>query len=219
MLPERWVLASASPRRRWLIQLLGRPIEVLSVSVDEMPKPQEDPAAYAARLALAKVAAGAQLAPDALVLSADTVVDLEGEILGKPEGVQEARAMLQALRGRPHQVHTAVALYNPLRSEHSLEIATTRVWMRSYTDEEIEAYLATGDPLDKAGAYAIQHPGFRPAQMVEGCYAAVVGLPLCHIAQALRRWGWSPPEDLPARCQSALEHLCTVYPQILAFSR
>ncbi len=219
MLPERWVLASASPRRRTLIQLLGHPIEVLSVSIDETPEPREDPAAYAARLALAKAAAGARLAPDALVLAADTLVDLEGKILGKPEGTQKARAMLQALRGRPHQVHTAVAVYNPSRGEHLLEVATTRVWMRPYTDPEIEIYLATGDPLDKAGAYAIQHPGFQPVRMVEGCYAAVVGLPLCHIAQALRRWGWSPPEDLPARCQSALGHRCAVYPEIFASSR
>lgn len=215
MLPERWVLASASPRRRKLIQLLGHPVEVLSVLIDETPRSHEDPVAYAARLALAKATAGAQLAPDALVLAADTVVDLEGEILGKPEGVQEARAMLQALRGRPHRVHTAVTLYNPFRGEPLLEVATTRVWMRPYIDEEIETYLATGDPLDKAGAYAIQHPGFRPAQRVEGCYAAVVGLPLCHLARALRRWGWSPPEDLPARCTSTLEHPCTVYPEIL----
>ncbi|MCS6962566.1 Maf family protein [Thermoflexus sp.] len=216
MIPKRWVLASASPRRQMLIQLLGYPVEVLSISIDETPKPNEDPAACAARLALAKAAAGARLAPDALVLAADTVVDLEGEILGKPEGTQEARAMLQALRGRPHQVHTAVALYHPFRGEYLLEVATTRVWMRSYTDEEIEAYLATGDPMDKAGAYAIQHPGFQPARIVEGCYAAVVGLPLCHLARALRRWGWSPSEDLPTRCQSALEHLCTAYPEILA---
>ncbi|WP_322800182.1 Maf family protein [Thermoflexus sp.] len=216
MLPERWVLASASPRRRTLIQLLGHPVELLPVSIDETPAPHEDPAACAARLALAKAAAGARLAPDALVLAADTVVDLNGAILGKPEGVEEARAMLQALRGRPHHVHTAVALYHPWQDELLLEVATTQVWMRSYTDEEIEAYLATGDPLDKAGAYAIQHLGFQPARRVEGCYAAVVGLPLCHLARALRRWGWSPPEDLPTRCQSTLGHACSVYPDILA---
>ncbi|WP_376788408.1 Maf family protein [Thermoflexus sp.] len=216
MIPERWVLASASPRRRTLIQLLGHPVELLAVSIDEAPAPHEQPTACAARLALAKAAAGARLAPDALVLAADTVVDLNGAILGKPEGMQEARAMLQALRGCPHHVHTAVALYNPWRDELLLEVATTQVWMRSYTDEEIEVYLATGDPLDKAGAYAIQHPGFQPARMVEGCYAAVVGLPLCHLARALRRWGWSPPEDLPTRCQSTLEHVCSVYPDILA---
>lgn len=215
-IPERWVLASASPRRQRLIQLLGHPVEVLRVSIDETPEPDEDPGACAIRLALAKAIAGARLAPDALILAADTVVDLDRRILGKPENVQEARAMLQALRGRPHAVHTAVALYLPRRDEHLLEVATTRVWMRPYTEEEIEAYLATGDPLDKAGAYAIQHPGFRPAQEIEGCYAAVVGLPLCHLARALRRWGWSPPEDLPARCQSILEHPCIVYPEILA---
>ncbi|GBD09365.1 Septum formation protein Maf [Candidatus Thermoflexus japonica] len=215
-IPERWVLASASPRRQRLIQLLGHPVEVLRVSIDETPEPDEDPGSCAARLALAKAVAGARLAPDALILAADTVVDLDGRILGKPENVQEARAMLQALRGRPHAVHTAVALYLPRRDEHLLEVATTRVWMRPYTEEEIEAYLATGDPLDKAGAYAIQYPEFRPAQGVEGCYAAVVGLPLCHLARALRRWGWSPPEDLPARCQSILEQSCFVYPEILA---
>ncbi len=215
MIPARWVLASASPRRRMLLSLLGHPVEILPVSVDETPEPGEAPAACAARLAMAKAAAAASMAPDALILAADTVVDLEGEILGKPSGASEARAMLQALRGRPHFVHTAIALYHPLRREHLLEVATTRVWMRSYTDDEIEAYLATGDPLDKAGAYAIQHPDFRPALRVDGCYAAVIGLPLCHLARALRRWGGFPPADLPDRCQTTLAHRCEVYPEIL----
>ncbi len=215
MIPARWVLASASPRRRMLLSLLGHPVEVLSVSIDETPRPGEAPAACAARLAMAKTAAAVSIAPNALILAADTVVDLEGEILGKPSGAAEAWAMLQALRGRPHLVHTAIALYHPLRREHLLEVATTRVCMRPYTDDEIEAYLATGDPFDKAGAYAIQHPDFRPALRVEGCYAAVIGLPLCHLARALRRWGGSPPADLPDRCQTALAHRCEVYPEIL----
>ncbi|MFN3928826.1 MAG: Maf family protein [Thermoflexus sp.] len=213
-LPERWVLASASPRRRMLIQLLEHPVEIMPVSIDETPEPLEAAAACAARLAIAKAMAAAQQAPDALILAADTVVELEGKILGKPEGVLEARAMLRALRGRSHAVHTAVALYHPDRRGCLLEVATTWVRMRAYTDEEIEAYLATGDPLDKAGAYAIQHASFQPAQEVVGCYAAVVGLPLCHLARALRRWGWSPPAALPERCQSALQHRCLVYPEI-----
>jgi len=215
-IPARWVLASASPRRRMLIQLLGHPVEVLPVSVAEIPEPGEDPVGHAARLAMAKLRAAMPLAPHALIIAADTVVDLEGEILGKPEDAAAARAMLRALRGRPHRVHTALALYHPLRGEIRLEIATTRVGMRPYTEAEIEAYIATGDPMDKAGAYGIQHPAFRPAAWVEGCYAAVVGLPLCHLARALGRWGWRPPEDLPDRCQAALSHRCTVYPQILS---
>lgn len=214
-IPARWVLASASPRRRALIALLGHPVEVLPVPADETPWPGEDPVGYAVRLARAKLEAAIPQAPDALIIAADTVVDFEGEILGKPADAAAARAMLRALRGRPHSVHTAIALYHPLRKERQLEVATARVAMRPYTDAEIEAYIATGDPFDKAGAYAIQHPTFRPAAGVEGCYAAVVGLPLCHLARALRRWGWPPPADLPDRCQAALSHPCMVYPQIL----
>jgi len=215
MIPARWILASASPRRRALITLLGHPVEVLPVEIDESPQPGETPPACAARLARAKVKAARLQAPEALILAADTVVDLEGRILGKPADAEEARAMLRALRGRTHQVHTAVAVHHPLRGETRVEVATARVIMRSYADEEIEAYLATGDPFDKAGAYAVQHPTFRPAAAVVGCYAAVVGLPLCHLARILRRWGWAPPADLPDRCQAALAHRCSVYPEIL----
>jgi septum formation protein len=215
MIPERWVLASASPRRRALIALLGHPVEILPVEIDESPRPGEPPPACAARLAQAKVEAARLRTPEALLLAADTVVDLEGRILGKPADAEEARALLRALRGRPHLVHTAVAVHHPLRGETRVEVATTGAIMRSYTNEEVEAYLATGDPFDKAGAYAVQHPAFRPAAAVEGCYAAVVGLPLCHLARILRRWGWTPPADLPDRCQAALAHCCSVYPEIL----
>jgi septum formation protein len=215
MIPERWVLASASPRRRALITLLGHPVEILPVEIDESPQPGEGPPACAARLARAKVEAARLQAPEALILAADTVVDLEGQILGKPADAEEARGMLRALRGRAHLVHTAVAVHHPPWGETRVEVATARVIMRAYADEEIEAYLATGDPFDKAGAYAVQHPTFRPAAAVEGCYAAVVGLPLCHLTRILRRWGWTPPADLPDRCQAALAHRCSVYPEIL----
>jgi septum formation protein len=148
MIPERWVLASASPRRRALITLLGHPVEILPVEIDESPQPGEGPPACAARLARAKVEAARLQAPEALILAADTVVDLEGQILGKPADAEEARGMLRALRGRAHLVHTAVAVDHPPWGETRVEVATARVIMRAYADEEIEAYLATGDPFD-----------------------------------------------------------------------
>lgn len=216
MIPARWILASASPRRRALIQLLGHPVEPMPVAVDEVPRPGEDPIACAVRLAEAKAQAAARHAPEALILAADTVVDLGGRILGKPRDAAEAREMLRALRNAPHWVHTALVVLPPPPGRRQVEVASTRVTMRPYRDEEIEAYIASGDPFDKAGAYAIQHSTFRPAAEVTGCYAAVVGLPLCHLARALRRLGWTPPADLPERCQEALRHSCTVYPEILA---
>ncbi|MCS6801033.1 MAG: nucleoside triphosphate pyrophosphatase [Chloroflexota bacterium] len=183
----RLLLLSASPRRRDLLAASGLSFEVCPVAIDETPRPGESPAQLAERLAREKAA----VAPvrDAWGIAADTVVALEGEVFGKPATPEEAVAMLRRLRGRWHEVYTAVAVRRPDGVLLSA-VDRTRVLMRSYSDQEIAAYVASGDPLDKAGAYAIQHPGFRPVERIEGRYDTVVGLPVPLVMQLLDAAGW-----------------------------
>lgn len=191
--PRPLVLASASPRRRELLATLGRPFTVQAADLDESLRPGEAPDAYGARLALAKagaVAAGLGAAA-ATVVGADTLVVLEGAILGKPADEAEATAMLRRLRGRAHQVITALAVLDARSGRHLLDCAWTRVQIRDYGEAELAAYVAGGDPLDKAGAYAIQHAGFRPVARLEGSETNVIGLPLGLLAKLL---GWLEQE-------------------------
>ena len=184
------LLASNSPRRRELIQLTGWSFRVQPADVDESVLPGEPADEYVLRLAEVKARAVASYAaPGELIVAADTTVADGDEILGKPVGAAEARAVLASLRGRVHQVYTALAVYEPASDRLTTELAATDVPMREYTDEEIEAYIATGDPFDKAGSYAIQHAEFRPVENLTGCYANVVGLPLCHLVRAAARLG------------------------------
>lgn len=211
------VLASNSPRRRQLLSLTGWDFTVWVADVDETPLANETPAAYVLRLAQTKARTIAERSPAArLILAADTTVVEGGDILGKPADAAEAVAMLTRLRGRTHQVYTGIAL---LRSDDNLlltDLCITDVPMRSYTDEEIHAYVASGDPLDKAGAYAIQHPGFRAVARMDGCYAGVMGLPLCHVVRLMRRMNVPPAADVPANCQKLLEYDCPVFETILS---
>jgi MAF protein len=214
--PPRFVLASASPRRRQLLALGGWAFEVAPADVDETPRPGEAPGGYVRRLAEDKARAAAGLRPEAdAVIAADTTVVQGGEILGKPADAAEAEAMLRRLRGRDHQVLTAIAVLRLSDGRLESDLAATSVPMRDYSDEEMAAYIASGDPFDKAGAYAIQHPGFDPAPDIGGCYANVVGLPLCHLTRTLARLGFAPRADVPAACQHELEYDCPVYRQIL----
>jgi septum formation protein len=220
------LLASASPRRRELIKLLGLPVETTSADVDEVPLPGERAAEMAQRLSREKaLAAARQILPpphrgasqftSRLILASDTVVSLDGEPLGKPRDAAEARSMLRRLRGRIHQVYTAITLID-LQTDRSIaDLAGSDVPMRRYTDAEIEAYIASGDPFDKAGAYAIQHAGFRPVEDFSGCFANVMGLPLCHVARSLRRTGVEAPNDVPMLCQAHLRYDCPVFEEIL----
>ena len=138
------------------------------------------------RLAEGKARAvfAAQVPVDSLIIAADTTVADGTDILGKPVDEQQAVEMLTRLRGHQHQVYTAVALLRAADGALLLDACVTDVPMRDYTPQEIAAYVATGDPLDKAGAYAIQHAGFHPVEHLEGCYANVVGLPLCHLRRS-----------------------------------
>ena len=209
---EGILLASQSPRRRELIKLLGLPVQAAAADVDETPLPAETPAAYVRRLAETKARA---LAPSLKerremrwIVAADTAVVADGEILGKPADETEAAAMLRRLRGRSHAVLTGVAVLDTATGRIKTSVERTAVFMRAFHDDEIAAYVASGDPLDKAGAYAIQNRAFSPVARIEGCYANVVGLPLCTLACLLRELGASPAADVPARCVAALGYNC-----------
>ena len=213
MAPPKLYLASASPRRRQFFQALGIPFSVQPADIEEAPAPGETPISMVERLATAKALSfGERLVqegrarneidfavdyvptsqPILIVVGADTVVALDGESLGKPQNADEARAMLQHLRGRSHFVHTAVAV---LRfAERSRQAArcvvnSTTVTMRGYTDDEIAKFVSTDAPMDKAGAYAIQDKHFSPVQSLSGCPAGVMGMPAADLLRLLEEVG------------------------------
>jgi septum formation protein len=200
----RLILASASPRRRELLGRLGLPFEVRPSGVEETLDPGVPAPSLATALARAKARDTADGLRDAgegpaLVLGADTLVVLDGRSLGKPATREEARGMLRALRGRRHEVVTAVVLLDVPGGRELAETVTSQVFMRPYGDDEIDAYVATGEPDDKAGAYAVQGAGGDLITRVEGCYTNVVGLPLRTTARLLRAFGLAPldPPDVP----------------------
>lgn len=193
------ILASQSPRRQQLLAALGYTFTVDAADVDETPLPGERPDALACRLCRAKAAAVAARHPSAVILAADTVVALDGALLGKPADPAEAVAMLRALRGRTHQVYTAVSI--AAAGAVTARLSVSNVTMRAYSDEEIAAYVATGDPLDKAGAYAIQHPRFSPVAAWEGCYAGIMGLPLALAHEMLAAAGVTASVGVATVCR------------------
>jgi len=210
------LLASNSPRRRELLALGGWMFSVDAANIDESLLPGETPAAYVLRLAEAKARAVVSRAHDKhLIIGADTSVVIDGEILGKPADEAEARGMLRRLRGRIHQVYTGIAVLRVDDGNMLTAVCVTEVPMRAYSDDEIDAYVLSGDPLDKAGAYGIQNPDFQPVAHMEGCYASVMGLPLCHLTVLLRRMEVTPRADLPRQCQLTLHYDCPVYRSIL----
>src|SRR4026207_2166512 len=210
------ILASNSPRRRQLLALADWMFHVVVADVDESVHQNELPSEYVLRLAETKARAIANRAhDDQIILAADTTVVDGTDILGKPQDNAEAFAMLTRLRGHTHQVYTGVAL---LRLSDGLllkELCVTDVPMRDYSDEEIHAYIQTGDPLDKAGAYAIQHPSFQPVASLEGCYTSVMGLPICYVVRMMRKMDFQFRADVPAPCQTMLEYRCPVSQGIL----
>ncbi len=192
------ILASSSPRRQQILSALGAPFDVVVADVDESPFPDEPPEQLARRLAEMKARVAAQRFPGRVAIGADTVVALGDRTLGKPTSPDEAVRTLRELRGVEHRVITAVSgAQDGANGTNSwTDVGITRVWMRDYSDEEIAAYVATGDPLDKAGSYAIQHPIFRPVARVEGCYLTVVGLSLAALRSVLEQARASlPPID------------------------
>ncbi|MCY4538104.1 MAG: Maf family protein [Chloroflexi bacterium] len=202
----RLILASSSPRRRQLLSQMGHEFDIVKPAIDEARREGEAPLDYARRLSREKaeaVAAALDVSP-ALILSADTIVVLvanetgiaeNDELLEKPRDAADARRMLRALRARAHQVITAITLKRTGQAEQVItRHARTIVTMRDYSEDEIAAYIESGDPFDKAGAYAIQNEVFHPVARIEGSYSNVVGLPLDVVKAALVEIGYRPLE-------------------------
>lgn len=198
---QRLVLASASPRRQQILTDMGIQFDVLASAVDETAPPSGDPPAIAQQHALDKARAVASTFNAGTVIGADTIVAAGDDILGKPASRDDAFAMLDRLRGSEHRVITGLAVIDAANGEELSGYRATRVRMRDYSDDEIAAYLDSGDAWDKAGAYAIQDTGFHPVAQVVGCYLNVVGLPPCTLLHLLERLGiypaldreWAPP--------------------------
>jgi septum formation protein len=172
------ILASASPRRAEILRTTGWPFETLAVDIDESRRADEDAATYVQRLARAKAEAAATRSAGLTIIGADTVVVIDGEVLGKPRDDEDAHRMLRQLSGQWHQVLTGVALLNGTPSESKVAHETTDVKFAVMSDEEINWYASTGEPIDKAGAYAIQGLGSRFIEGIKGDYFNVVGLPV-----------------------------------------
>ena len=180
---SKLILASASPRRRELLAQAGYAFEVVPAHIDETRHAGEDPSEYVQRLALEKAQAIHAQHPDAIVLGADTTVVLNGEVLNKPQSVEDAARMLRALSNNTHQVHTGIAVV--ARDVECTHVETTDVFFRTISEEELATYLATGDSLDKAGAYGIQGYAARWIPRIEGDYFNVMGLPVAATVRLL----------------------------------
>lgn len=189
----RLILASGSPRRQEFLRGLGLEFEVRPADVDEGPLPGEEPSRFVARLALDKARAVAAREPEAHILAADTIVVLGSELLGKPQDEAEAVAMLRRLAGRTHEVWTGFALCRGAEPLHQ-QAVRTEVTFTALSDELCRAYVATGEPLDKAGAYGIQGRGGFLVERICGSYSNVVGLPLAEVVSALLAFGVVAPQ-------------------------
>jgi MAF protein len=189
---------------------LGLEFTALATDIDETPRPNEAPDALAVRLAEAKAQAAARAVDrrSSLILASDTVVALDDELLGKPVDGDDARRMLQRLRGRTHVVHTAVSALAHPDGAMGTRLNTSLITMRAYSDAEIDAYIATGDPMDKAGAYAIQHPDFAPVAALDGCFAGVMGFPLGDVCELLAIWGIDVQAAIATVCRRHGSQTC-----------
>ncbi|MCA9874564.1 MAG: septum formation protein Maf [Anaerolineales bacterium] len=217
------ILASQSPRRQELIRLLGYPVAVQVADVDESSITHPDPAVNAVETAVLKattIAARLQnRTARTLIIAADTIVALDQQMLGKPVDAAAAWEMLRALRHRQHEVHTGLVVLDVRSGRMTKRVNTAVVTMRNYTDEEIATYVASGDPLDKAGAYAIQHPLFQPVAALTGCYTAVMGLSICELIRILD--GQNIPRQADLTAVAAAHQVagryfpCPIYDQLL----
>ena len=185
------ILASTSPRRSELLKQIGVEFELASGNVQERPHPDEAPPDYITRIARAKVIAVARQYESGLIIGADTVVVLDGQLMGKPEDEADAERMLRSLSGRWHAVMTGVALYDVATRQEVADFDKTLVKFARLTEKEIEWYVKTGEPMDKAGAYGIQGQGGLFVDEIAGNYHNVVGLPLPLVYRLARRLGYS----------------------------
>lgn len=208
------ILASSSPRRKELISWTRIPFSIAPADIDERVMPDETPLELVQRLALEKAQKIAGTETDAIVLAADTIVVHQGTIIGKPRNATHAEQILRSLRDKTHQVITAIALIAPNKSAHR-DVCVSQVKMRDYSDVEINAYIASGDPMDKAGAYAIQNGDFKPVPDFSGCFASVMGFPFCHIERNLRRIDGYNCLPVAEICQKNLHYPCPIHQRVL----
>ena len=183
------ILASASPRRSELLESAGIAFEVVPGEIDEAPLPGELPGDHVQRLSREKAVDVAERTEGRYFIGADTIVVCDGEIMGKPKDRADAFRMLHKLSGIPHEVITGYTVYDKKRDGFLTAAVITKVYFKSLRDEEIDAYIATGCPFDKAGAYAIQGGAAYMVRKIDGSYSNVVGLPLCEVVETLQRMG------------------------------
>jgi MAF protein len=218
MSPREIILGSGSPRRRELLQLLALPFQVIlpTEEVDETPLPHELPTDLVQRLSRLKneavaatLASQGHFAHEVIILTADTTVALDTIILNKPQDDTEARQMLTSLREQPHRVYTSMTIsrWQGQTLESATLLHTSNVWMRDYSAAEMEAYITSGEPFDKAGGYGIQHPTFAPVARFDGCFSSIMGLPLAQLATHLQALGFAIPPIQP-HCQAYIHGTC-----------
>jgi septum formation protein len=184
---KRIVLASGSPRRRELVKMIGLEFELAVPEIHEGSVPTSRPSSFVVELALAKALSLAHKFPNAVILGADTVVVLDGRVLGKPRDLRDARTMLHTLSGKTHMVYTGLALVDVPTGLRETCCEKSLVTMTDITDEEIDSYLATGEPMDKAGSYGIQGFGAVFIKHIDGCFFNVMGLPVARLYDMLKR--------------------------------
>ncbi len=210
---KQLVLASNSPRRRELLTLTGWTFSVSPADIDETPRVGENSFDYVSRLSREKAHACREQRAD-VILAADTIVVDGEELLGKPAYRSDAFRMLRKLRGHEHRVMTAVAILDRTTGRVEQDVCVTAVPMRNYSDAEILSYVESDDPMDKAGAYAIQHTGFHPVENFNGCFASVMGLPLCHVRRLARQFGMDVSPELVAGCERVNQYACPIHRQV-----
>ena len=218
---KEYLLASKSPRRKALLRNLIESFVIINPEIQEARKKGEEPENYVRRISELKALAVAKLVSSSpkngwVVIAADTIVVAGDRILGKPADESQAVQMLTDLRGGSHTVYSGLAVYDLSREEIQTRMVSSEVLMREYTEEEISAYVASRDPLDKAGAYAIQNQHFNPAPDFNHCYANVMGLPLCNLAVLLHEMGCPGYSDVAQRCQESIQYQCPIFSRILS---
>jgi len=208
------VLASASPRRKELLRGLGLDFQVAPADIEEVVLEGESAQETVARLSLAKATAVASTLDSGLVIGADSMVVLDGRPIGKPADNEEARRMLRALRGTSHQVTTGITVIDAASGRTLTGSMTSDVTLRELSDAEIEASIASGTPMDKAGAYAVQDQDLRPAASWDGCYSNIVGLPVCRLLGMLKELGHAQPDKEQVQSQAAADYCGATCPNL-----
>ena len=212
------ILASASPRRQKMLSWIVPEFESMPADIDETPYPGELPVPYCRRMALGKALhCAGSLTEGSFVIGSDTTVYINHQILGKPRDEDHAEEMLKLLNGKDHLVCTAVAMGYQENGKLKIQqtVCETVVRFREMSREEIMDYIASGDPMGKAGAYAIQNHEFHPVESIRGCYASVVGFPLCHIGNLFHRFGYDTFPQIRSACNAGTKYQCNYVPSII----